>query len=345
MRYYTPGHSSDTSLHYKGARTVPALRNFMLRMRHDLAPPSPGPHQQYLSHSKDGDWRRKSLPVDAATGARLLTDTSYRAGALHLGLFLVQFHVPWCRHCQAFAPHFAKLAARGLTAAFRAPQNKAAAQSLWPLHMLPVVLATVNCDLEGVLCSQAEIDSFPTMVFYMDGLQVARYAGQLPGSPESNEISNVDFDTFVTELVRFVNEQAGASVRLRGGSQGIVPSPIPLMSAQFQPVLDLGADFFSSSKALRKLRGSDTAGRLLLFVKFYAPWCSHCRRLAPIWEQLGQQLKVGLVHDESWMPNYTCCFFRCFRSTRLVFASLASTATSMLHSAPSSTSAPIPPCC
>ncbi|CAJ1424723.1 unnamed protein product [Effrenium voratum] len=40
---------------------------------------------------------------------------------------------------------------------------------------------------------------------------------------------------------------------------------------------------------LTKFNFDDNVKRGVWFVKFYAPWCTHCQRLAPIWEKLADE--------------------------------------------------------
>ena len=48
----------------------------------------------------------------------------------------------------------------------------------------------------------------------------------------------------------------------------------------------------------------------LYFVKFYAPWCGHCKRLAPAWGELGESLAddkdIVIAHVDCTKAKTVC---------------------------------------
>ena len=60
------------------------------------------------------------------------------------------FYAPWCGHCQSFKPDWQALAAKYIGST-------------------EVVIAQVNCDDERAICQMYGIESFPTLLYWVDG--------------------------------------------------------------------------------------------------------------------------------------------------------------------------------
>ncbi|XP_006644146.1 protein disulfide isomerase-like 2-2 [Oryza brachyantha] len=116
-----------------------------------------------------------------------------------------------------------------------------------------VLIAKVDCNEHKSVCSKYGVSGYPTIQWFPKGsLEPKKYEGQRTAEA----------------LTEFVNTEGGTNVKLAA-----VPSSVVV----------LGQDNFDSVVL-------DESKDVL--VEFYAPWCGHCKHLAPTYEKLASVYKM-----------------------------------------------------
>ncbi|OMO63954.1 Thioredoxin [Corchorus capsularis] len=116
-----------------------------------------------------------------------------------------------------------------------------------------VLIGKVDCDEHKSVCSKYGVQGYPTIQWFPKGsLEPKKYEG--PRTAES--------------LAEFVNTEGGTNVKI-----ATVPSNAVVLSADNfdEVVLDETKD---------------------VLVEFYAPWCGHCKNLAPTYEKVATAFKL-----------------------------------------------------
>lgn len=123
-----------------------------------------------------------------------------------------------------------------------------------------VKIAKVDCTESSKTCTDNDISSYPTLKFF--------HANSV------DEPVKYKSSRDLPSLTQFINDQLGSSLAEESPD---VPAPV------------------KSLVELNDLTFNVHVSKGKHFVKFYAPWCFHCKNLAPTWEELAKSLE----HEES----------------------------------------------
>ncbi|KAI5451445.1 hypothetical protein NCC49_001751 [Naganishia albida] len=171
------------------------------------------------------------------------------------GLWLVEHFSPGCGHCRAFAPTYEKLA-----------QEHKHLENTRGFH-----LAQINCQAQGDLCNKHDIKFYPQIQLYEDGKESEKFTG----------------DRSYETLAKFIDSQSKRYIRSLGAPRDD-PSGQSVMSSTAGVNLDGIAEEVDQTRLQQLKEGGP------VFVKFYAPWCGHCKKLAPTWSELAGLMKNKL---------------------------------------------------
>ncbi|KAK0532125.1 hypothetical protein OC834_002721 [Tilletia horrida] len=257
-------------------------------------------------------------------GARAQLTSPRRAGSAHAQhqqldrsrlQGLINFCIVTSKHCEEFEPVWAEL-----------QKQKDFLSTSYPAA--PFTLAKVDCLADSAFCGKQGVDSTPYLNLYIDGQpQKERFQGLREYVQLSEWIEDHARDyrksKHVSDVAPAQQQPSGvsnpASVAAASPAPQPQPPPLPQAQAQVPPpppppaaapgppppppvpagpqgpnakgeLLVFGKEPLPDLAALNSYLG-EGSGQGASFVKFYAPWCPHCRAMARAWELLAGELK------------------------------------------------------
>ncbi|KAL9936207.1 hypothetical protein V8E36_005049 [Tilletia maclaganii] len=248
-------------------------------------------------------------PRAANSGLRMLSTANWTE-SISKGAWLVNFCAASSVKCEEFEPVWAELQKTKDFLSFSYPAA-------------PFTLAKVDCLQNRFFCGQQGVEHTPHLNLYIDGqVQEERFQGlreyvQLSEWIESHarqyrKSKNVSDVAPTQQQPSGVSLPASASASAKPAPQ---PQPVPAPAAQPAPappkppapagpppvagpvgpnphgeLLSFGQGPLPDLAALNVYLGEGSP-RGAAFVKFYAPWCPHCRAMAKPYERLAAELK------------------------------------------------------
>ncbi|KAF4790936.1 thioredoxin domain containing 5 [Turdus rufiventris] len=251
-------------LKYQGPRDFQALENWMLEKLNeepsdpesDVEPPkAPEPKQGMYELSAD------NFKMHIAEGNHF-----------------IKFFAPWCGHCKALAPTWEQLAQ-----VFEHSETVKIGKLV--KYHLKHVLAKILSLLTVLSIMKSALKRKFVVIPHSSGLGMVKRFGKYLKYGEASKGDQYkgkrDFDS----LKEYVDSQLQSS-----GKEPPADKPVEAPQPPAEPTHVEAAVLSLSEKDF-----DETIARGITFIKFYAPWCGHCKNLAPTWENLAKEQFPGLT--------------------------------------------------
>ncbi|KAF9224446.1 thioredoxin-like protein, partial [Gyrodon lividus] len=202
-----------------------------------------------------------AAPVVAS---KVLTPQNFKE-TISEGVWFIEYFSPHCRHCRSFEPTWNEVAGH-----FEGKADPG------------VRLAQVNCALTGDLCTENGVTGYPQMNLYHNGEFLDTYN------------ADRDFGLLVDYLVAHA-EPEGIHLADLIKEQPAIPTLTPIQTPAVEHLVVQTPRAAANSNGEVVSLDAQTFNSFLAqgpaFIKFFAPWCGHCKKLAPTWVQLARHMQ------------------------------------------------------
>ncbi|XP_023598671.1 thioredoxin domain-containing protein 5 isoform X1 [Trichechus manatus latirostris] len=137
-------------------------------------------------------------------------------------------------------------------------------------HSETVKIGKVDCTQHYELCSGNQVRGYPTLLWFRDGKKIDQYKGKRDLEALRD---------YVESQLQGPEREAAETIE-----------PFEALELAVEPAADKGTVL-----ALTESNFDNTVAEGITFIKFYAPWCGHCKNLAPTWEKLSKKEFPGLA--------------------------------------------------
>ncbi|KAI1386693.1 thioredoxin-like protein [Hypoxylon trugodes] len=207
---------------------------------------------------------------------------------------VVKYYSPYCPHCIDFAPTYQTLYEYYYTS--KAPSDPESPTSTSSFEKYyDIRFASVNCIVNGDLCTKHDVQAWPQVVVYKNGER----ADFVKGGKGMDVLSTMIED--VLEKEKPGTRPTGIKLPEPGATNlptasETTPQKVDITkpSKPSKPTKTPNEQGISVSLTAESFQTLVTMTQEPWFIKFYAPWCHHCQAMASNWQQLAKEMKGKL---------------------------------------------------